>query len=76
MNYEILKPDTAEKLKKYEDLLLEKKEIINFLQEQIKLNRREMQNQMLRKDLTKMVIARSKLSLAQELLYRISKKKM
>ena len=74
MNHEILSLESAEKLANYDKLMLEKKNVIQYLKNQISVNRKNFEKHRLLNNKEQMIVSRSKLALAQEILFIINGK--
>jgi hypothetical protein len=68
MNYEILTLKNAEKLKKYDDLLLKHNNIVQLLKNIVVLNKESLHKYKRKDDKEKVLIASARVSIAQELL--------
>lgn len=74
MDREIISIETAEKLANYDKLMLEKQNVIQYLKNQISINKRGFEVNKLKGNKEQMIVARSKMSLAQEILVILNKK--
>jgi len=75
MEHEILKIETARKLADYDKLVREKNNMIQYLKNQVVINKKQMEKNHLLKEKELMIVARSKLGLAQELLKMLDVKR-
>lgn len=74
MDREILSIESAEKLANYEKLLLEKQNVIRYIKNQISVNKKNFEKHRLLNNKEQMIVARSKISLAQEILFILNNK--
>lgn len=74
MNNEIISIESAEKIANYDKLLLEKHNLIKYLKNQISINKKNFDNFKLKGNKEQMIVSRSKLALAQEILFIINGK--
>lgn len=74
MDREILSIESAEKLANYEKLLLEKQNVIRYIKNQISINKKNFEKHRLLNNKEQMIVARSKISLAQEILFILNNK--
>lgn len=74
MKQEIISIESAEKLANYDKLVLERKNVIQYLKNQISINKKNFEKYRLSKNKEQMIVARSKMALAQEILFIIEKK--
>lgn len=74
MKQEIISIETAEKLANYNKIILERQNIIQYLKNQISINRKNFEVHKLKGNKEQMIVARSKLALAQEILFIMEKK--
>lgn len=74
MKQEIISIETAEKLAIYNKMMLERKNIIQYLKNQISINKKNFEVHKLKGNKEQMIVARSKLVLAQEILDILNKK--
>lgn len=74
MDREILSIKSAEKLANYEKLLLEKQNVIRYIKNQISINKKNFEKHRLLNNKEQMIVARSKISLAQEILFILNNK--
>jgi len=74
MGHEILSIESAEKIANYDKLMLEKKNVIQYLRNQVSTNRKNFEKHRLLNNKEQMIVSRSKLALAQEILFIINGK--
>ena len=74
MRQEILSLETAEKLADYNKMVLEKQNVIQFLKNQISINNKAFEVHKLKGNKEQMIVARSKMALAQEILVILNRK--
>lgn len=74
MDREILSIESAEKIANYDKLMLERKNVIQYLKNQISINRKNFEKHKSLNNKEQMIVARSKITLAQEILLIIEKK--
>lgn len=74
MDREILSIESAEKIANYDKLLLEKNNLIKYLKNQISINKKNFEKHKLLNNKEQMIVARSKMALAQEILFILNNK--
>lgn len=75
MDHEILSIETAEKLAKYKKLSLIRKNTIQYLKNQIAISQENIKTYKDKNNKEQLIVARSRIALAQEILYILNEKK-